>query len=83
MRIFDQEVELLLAVADIILIKAIVEIIACVLCANIERLICIGLGIWLAGITRLHSLLLLLSDLLLLTLAQSLRSVGFLSLWLI
>ena len=35
--ILHQKIELFLAIADIILIKAIIEIIACILSTNIER----------------------------------------------
>lgn len=35
LRILDEEVELLLAVADIILVETVVEVIACILCANV------------------------------------------------
>lgn len=37
LRVLDEEVELLLAVTDIILIETVVEVIACILRANVVR----------------------------------------------
>jgi hypothetical protein len=69
LRILDQKIKLLLAIADIILIKAIVEIIACILCANIEWSIHISLTILLACLSRFLFLFLLLTSLWLLMIA--------------
>ena len=63
LRVLYQEVELLLTIADIILIKAIVEIIACVLGANVEWSIHVALAVLLAGLSGFLLLFLLLCSL--------------------
>ena len=54
---------MLLTIADIILIKAIVEIIACVLGANVEWSIHVALAVLLAGLSGFLLLFLLLCSL--------------------
>lgn len=39
--ILNQEIELFLTIADIVLVKTVVEVVACVLCADVERSISI------------------------------------------
>lgn len=47
LRILDEEVELFLAIAHVILVETIVEVVACVLCADVVG--SEGLWIWLLG----------------------------------